>query len=97
MGNEDATLALVEEMVRVYEAGRASPWRLEAGSLFSRNMVKAVVGFEIEITRMEGKWKLNQNHSEERREKVIRALRGTGDAAALGVADMMAEAIGERP
>jgi transcriptional regulator len=42
-------------------------------------MLKAIVGFRIEISRLEGKAKLNQNHPEERRRKVIRALESQGD------------------
>ena len=39
--------------------------------------------------RIEGKWKLNQNHAVERRRKVIQALEGRGDANSLAVADLM--------
>ena len=50
-----------------------------------------VVGFRIEITRLEGKWKLSQNHPEERRRRVIRALSVQSDEDSQAVAALMAE------
>ena len=41
----------------------------DATEYFDR-MARAVVAFRIDIRRIEGKWKLNQNHPRERREKV---------------------------
>jgi transcriptional regulator len=48
-----------------------------------------IVGFRIEIEKIEGKFKLNQNHPVERRQKVVRALEHKGDENALAVAAMM--------
>jgi transcriptional regulator len=52
-------------------------------------MLKAIVGFRIEVTRLEGKEKLHQNHAEERRRKVIRALEAQGDEESQAVAALM--------
>ena len=52
-------------------------------------MQQSIVGFEIQITRLEGKWKLRQNRSEEDVRGAIRALREIGDAEAIEVADLM--------
>jgi transcriptional regulator len=62
--------------------GSLSPGYLE-------KMLQGIVGFEIEISRLEGKWKLNQNHAPERRAKVIKALRAQGTFQGLRVADLM--------
>jgi len=48
-----------------------------------------IVGFDIQIDRLEGKWKLSQNHPAERREKVIRSLLATGDFESSQVATLM--------
>jgi transcriptional regulator len=48
-----------------------------------------IVGFRIEIEKIEGKFKLNQNHPVERRQKVVQALQQRGDENALAVAAMM--------
>jgi transcriptional regulator len=52
-------------------------------------MLTQIVGFRIEIEKIEGKFKLNQNHPVERRQKVIRALNQQGDEKALAVAAMI--------
>jgi transcriptional regulator len=45
-------------------------------------MIKVIVEFRIEITRIEGKWKLNQNRPKEQRERVARVLQTFTDANA---------------
>jgi transcriptional regulator len=82
-------LRIVADLVDVYESGRPQPWRLDPSSEYTQRMLKGIVGFRIEITRLEGKWKLNQNHPPERRAKVIRALREQGGPDALAIADWM--------
>jgi transcriptional regulator len=52
-------------------------------------MLKAIVGFRIEITRLEGKWKLSQNHPEERRRRVIRVLEARPDGDSQEIARLM--------
>jgi transcriptional regulator len=47
------------------------------------------VGFRIEIDKIEGKWKLNQNHPAERRLKVIAALQERNTENASEVAELM--------
>jgi hypothetical protein len=46
-------------------------------------------GFHLEVDRIEGKWKLNQNHPVERRERVVRALRQRSDDNAQAIAALM--------
>ena len=49
-----------------------------------------IVGFDIEITSIQGKWKLGQNRTREDRQGAIDGLRQTGDAEANTLADWMA-------
>ena len=49
-----------------------------------------IVGFDIEITGIQGKWKLGQNRTREDRQGAIVGLRRTGDAEASTLADWMA-------
>ena len=60
--------------VPAYEGPRPEPWTFDESEPHVEGLLRAIVGFRIEITRLEGKWKLSQNHPEERRRKVIRAL-----------------------
>lgn len=47
-------------------------------------------GFRIEISRIEGKWKLNQNRPPEQRERVVQQLRTLGDENSQAIAELMA-------
>ena len=66
--------ALVARMVDVYERSMPEPWKFDSAAPMVAGLVKQIVGFRIEVERWEGKSKLNQNHSQERRERVIAAL-----------------------
>jgi transcriptional regulator len=52
-------------------------------------MMKAIVGFEIRITRLEGKLKLSQNRSNADQESVGAALTRQGDPLGIEVAELM--------
>lgn len=63
----------VARLTRRHEATRASPWKMgDAPRDFIDAMVKAIVGLEIEITRLVGKAKLSQN-------KEVRDIRNAGE------------------
>ena len=52
-----------------------------------------LVALQVEITRIEGKWKLSQNHARERREKVIDALTLQRGENSLAIAALMARTL----
>jgi transcriptional regulator len=87
----DGLTRILAAMVATYEGARPNPWPFDTGSDFFRRLVKMVVGFRITVSRLEGKWKLNQNHPEGRRKKVARALESSDDPDARAVARLMAE------
>ncbi|HEV3257066.1 MAG TPA: FMN-binding negative transcriptional regulator [Gemmataceae bacterium] len=87
--DEGALLDIVRETVRVYEQAMPRPWSFDGSGTFAERMVAQIVGFRIEIERIEGKWKLNQNHPAERRKKVVRALQQRGDENTQAIAGMM--------
>jgi transcriptional regulator len=65
---------LVIELSNTYEAGRARPWRAgELPAAYASSMLAHIVGFEIEVERLEGKFKLSQNRPAEV-PRVIEAL-----------------------
>ncbi len=86
---EDALLEIVQGMVRVYEQAMPRPWSFDESSPFVKRMLAQIVGFRIDIEKIEGKWKLNQNQPVERRQKVVRALGERGDENALAIAAIM--------
>ena len=80
----------VTRLTEIQERGVADPWHVsDAPEPFVAQMVKGIVGLEIPIRRLEGKWKLSQNRSAADFAGTIAGLeaRGTPDAAA--VADAM--------
>lgn len=87
--DEEVLARIVKESVSFYEAGRPAPWVLDTSTDYFRNMLKGIVGFKIEITRLEGKWKLSQNHPVARQEKVVQALRLLADQNSGEIADLM--------
>ncbi|WP_234480271.1 FMN-binding negative transcriptional regulator [Erwinia sp. S38] len=53
---------LVARLTRIHEAFQADPWKMTDGPRdYINAMLKAIVGIEIEITRLTGKSKLSQN------------------------------------
>ena len=89
----DDLLDILRRSVSFYEGGRASPWVFDESDGSIEGFLKAIVGFRIEITRLEGKWKLNQNHSVERRRRVIDALGRAPDESSREVGRLMAEGL----
>lgn len=81
---------ILEAIVNKYESPQPMPWKFDASTEFHQKMFDGIIGFEIEITRLEGKWKLNQNHPAERHERVINALNAVGDENAVEIARLMA-------
>jgi transcriptional regulator len=81
---------ILTRTVAVYEREMHKPWSYDVTDPEMNSMLKAIVGFRIEISRLEGKAKLNQNHPVERREKVVRALHSKMDDESKAVADLMA-------
>lgn len=82
---------ILTDTVATYERTTPAPWTVDAGTEFFEKLARQVVGFRIEISRLEGKWKLNQNHPEERRERVIRQLAQSADEQAREIGRMMGE------
>ena len=80
----EALTRILTDTVATYERTMPAPWGLDTGTEFFEKMARQVVGFRIEISRLEGKWKLNQNHPEERRERVREAPGAVGGRAGAG-------------
>jgi transcriptional regulator len=75
-------------LTKAYEQDRWSPDRLPA-DVFDK-LRRSISGYEIEITRIEGKWKLGQNRTREDREGAIAGLHASGHHE---LADLMQAAL----
>jgi transcriptional regulator len=80
---------ILNETVNYYESGMEQPWSTDMNNEFNSGLMNAIIGFEIEITKIEGKWKLSQNHSKERQANVIEGLKAQGDKDSLEIANLM--------
>lgn len=87
--DRNGLLEIVNRTVQVYEQTMPQPWLLDGPATFVERMLAQIVGFRMEIDRIEGKWKLNQNHPVERRRKVVLALQERGDENSLAIAAAM--------
>lgn len=66
----------LETLTAEHEAGFAKPWQLaDAPSSFIDQLIHAVVGIEIEITRLSGKYKVSQNQPVENQLGMMQGLR----------------------
>jgi len=75
-----------------HEAGNPAPWRMrDLPEPYLQGMLKGIIGLDIAVTRLEGKFKLSQNRPAIDRPRVIAALERRGDNDAQGVAALMSE------
>lgn len=77
----------LKSLIETHEAQFAHPWAFDLPQDYIEKMMRGVVGFTLEITRLEGKFKMSQNRTPAEREKVIAALQ----AEHQDVADIMAK------
>jgi transcriptional regulator len=87
--DRDELLKIVGALVTRYESARPRPWTMDLPDDYLDRMLRGIVGFRIEVRRLEGKWKLSQNQDAERRRKVRQALREKGGEDATAIADLM--------
>jgi transcriptional regulator len=76
----DELLEVVTRLTGRHEAARPHPWAVgDAPPDYVDAQLRAIVGVELTITRLEGKWKASQNRSEADRRGVAEGLRRDGD------------------
>lgn len=84
---------IVVKTVDIYEAGFEKPWKTENAGEFVEKLLSQIVAFEIELTRIEGKAKLNQNRSVVDQKNVIAALEHSANPIDRDVAKVMKESL----
>lgn len=92
--DREPLLEIIGRTVSSYEGSRPKPWTLDDAGRIVDSLLPMIVGFSIDISRLEGKWKLNQNHSVERREKVARALDRQPDENSRAISALIRETLG---
>ena len=89
VNDHDLIVSHLEEMIEFYERSYNQPWRGILPTEFRDKLIGAIVAFEIQITRIEGNFKLGQNRSTADATSVHNALKESNDSNARSVADIM--------
>lgn len=79
---------MINEMIDTYEASYKSHWH-SLSNKFRQGMMNGIVGFEMTVTRLEGKYKLSQNRSQVDQRNVSNTLLKSSDTAARAVGEEM--------
>lgn len=80
----------LDALVARHEAGRDQPWSLtDAPPEYIAQQERAIVGFELPISRLEGKWKMSQNRSSADIDGVVCGLAASDVASDRAVAEIV--------
>jgi transcriptional regulator len=85
----EAHVALLGDLVATFEARFPVPWRFDPSIEGTEDLLRAIVGFEIEVERVESKWKLSQNREDADRARVRERLAASDDPRDRAVARWM--------
>jgi transcriptional regulator len=92
--DRDWLLAHVTEMSNLHEATEPAPWNIsDAPADFIDSMVRAIVGIEIPIAKLSGKWKVSQNRPAVDKPAIAAALKARGGDGARAMAALVEEKI----
>jgi len=88
--DEQWLLKNVEKLTNVHESASPVPWKVsDAPEDFIRSQLKGIVGLELPIQRLEGKWKVSQNRTDSDRQGVIRGLAKLDTALSLAMKSLV--------
>jgi transcriptional regulator len=88
--DHQALLHHVGQMTEFQESVFTEPWRVtDAPQEYVSGLARAIVGIEIRIERMQGKWKLSQNRPAKDRTSVVDGLEDLATCRSVQMADAM--------
>ncbi len=88
--SEDDLRLMLDELIHTFEPAYRDQWE-SLSQKYRENMLRQIVGFEIAVTKVEGKFKLSQNRTPEDQARVMASLGQSEDSTISGVARMMRE------
>jgi transcriptional regulator len=92
MDDADWLRRLLQRLSERHEAREATPWRMQdLPEAYLAGMLNGILGFEIAVGRLEGKFKLSQNRPAEDRPRIAAELEARDDSDSHGVAGLMRE------
>jgi transcriptional regulator len=90
--DRDWLMQHLNELTDVHEADQALPWKVaDAPAEFTDKLLRMIVGIEIPIARLVGKWKVSQNRPDADKLGVIAGLTGRDDAQSKGMASLVGQ------
>lgn len=89
MADHDQVVTMLADTVALYERSFTSPWPYNLPVELRDKLIQAIVPFEVEVTRVEGKFKLGQNRSFEDNRGVYQALIESEDPESRRLAELM--------
>ncbi len=84
--------ALVEQLAHIHESRRPNPWKPNPSREGHSTLLNMIVGFQMEITDIQGKFKLSQNRPLDDQQQVIEKLSQSTNQTEAAVAKLMAGA-----
>jgi len=90
-----ANEVLLYELIGANEPGYRDRWE-QLPERYREGMLRGIVGFELRVTRLEGKAKLSQNKTEEERRRIAEALASSEDPVERATGEEMARREAER-
>jgi transcriptional regulator len=81
-------IQVLEKTILNYEAGYFEQWK-GLSDVYKSNMIKGIVAFEIEVLKLEGKYKLSQNKTGNERKAIANTFAKSGDTAQEELANEM--------
>lgn len=89
--------SLVSRLTNAHEESRPQPWKIDdAPPPYLEKMLTMIVGFEMSIVSLAGKWKLSQNHPQGNRLGVAQGLGSAADSDSREVSAMLTSLEAER-
>ena len=86
--DEESLRATLHRMIDTFESSYMTQWS-ELSEQYQSRMMKHIVGFNIKVKKLEGKFKLSQNRTKGEQARVIQSLNQSQDSNIEGVAQLM--------
>ncbi len=81
---------ILHQLIGTFEPAYADQWK-SFSDAYRERMLSHIVGFEIAVTKIEAKFKLSQNRTQEEQSNVITSLEKAEDTAVSGISRLMRE------
>jgi transcriptional regulator len=85
-------LTFLHRLTDIHEAGSPAPWNVgDAPADFIKSLLHGIIGLELPIQRLEGKWKVSQNRTEAERKGVMEGLSKLNTPESLAMKSLVEE------